>query len=73
VPIEAVRTPIGKHNGQAGSTASRRDSGHHQTEVIKRAGIEPAEVEQIVGGRVTQAGEQAANVAGNAWLSTRLP
>src|SRR5439155_15323 len=42
-------------------------------EVIKRAGIEPAEVEQIVGGCVTQAGEQAANVARNAWLSTGLP
>src|SRR5207247_9566112 len=40
---------------------------------IKRAGIEPAEVEQIVGGCVTQAGEQAANGTRNAWASTCLP
>ena len=44
-----------------------------QIEVVKRAGIEPAEVEQVVGGCVTQAGEQASNVTRNAWLSAGLP
>jgi acetyl-CoA C-acetyltransferase len=40
---------------------------------VKRAGINPGEVEQIVGGCVTQAGEQGSNVTRNAWLSAGLP
>src|SRR5207245_5538422 len=44
-----------------------------QIEVGKRAGVDPAEVEQIVGGCVTQAGEQGANVTRNAWLSAGYP
>src|SRR5262249_48269797 len=41
--------------------------------VVARAGIEPGAVEQVVGGCVTQAGEQGANVARNAWLAVGLP
>ena len=63
VIIEAVRTPIGKRNGRLAGLHPAEILAAVQTEVIKRAGIEPAEVEQIVGGCVTQAGEQAANVA----------
>src|SRR2546428_4812711 len=73
VIIEAVRTPIGKRNGKLAGLHPVQLLAHAQTEVIKRAGIEPEIVEQIVGGCVTQAGEQAANVARNAWLSTGLP
>jgi acetyl-CoA C-acetyltransferase len=35
--------------------------------------VDPAAVEQIIGGCVTQAGEQGANVARNAWLGAGLP
>src|SRR5690348_5224672 len=41
--------------------------------VVARAGIDPSDVEQVVGGCVTQAGEQGANVARNAWLVAGLP
>ena len=44
-----------------------------QVEVVKRAGIDASLVEQIVGGCVTQAGEQAGNVARQAWLLAGLP
>ena len=44
-----------------------------QIEVVKRCGVDPGAVEQIIGGCVTQAGEQASNVARNAWLSAGLP
>jgi len=73
VIVEAARTPIGKRNGKLAGMHPVQLLAHVQTEVIKRGCIEPAEVEQIVGGCVTQAGEQAANVARNAWLSTGLP
>ena len=36
---------------------------------MERAGIDPGEVEQIIGGCVTQAGEQSNNVVRNAWLT----
>ena len=73
VIVEAVRTPIGRRNGQLAGLHPVEILAAAQVEVVKRAGIEPATVEQIVGGCVTQAGEQAANVARNAWLSASMP
>ena len=37
--------------------------------MIEKAGVKPEEVEQLIGGCVTQAGEQAGNLCRNAWLS----
>ncbi len=73
VIIEAVRTPIGKRKGLLSGVHPATLLGAAQKAVIERAGIEPELVEQIVGGCVTQAGEQAANVTRNAWLSTGYP
>jgi acetyl-CoA C-acetyltransferase len=73
VIIEAVRTPIGKRNGWLSGFHAAQLLGAAQVEVVKRAGIEPSEVEQIVGGCVTQAGEQASNVTRTAWLNEGLP
>lgn len=73
VIIDAVRTPIGKRNGWLSGLHATHLLAAAQTEVIKRAGIEPELVEQIVGGCVTQAGEQGSNITRNAWLSTGLP
>ncbi|MCU1460493.1 MAG: fadA5 1 [Acidimicrobiales bacterium] len=73
VIVEAVRTPIGKRNGQLAGLHPTELLGAAQIEVVKRAGIDASEVEQIVGGCVTQAGEQASNVTRTAWLSLGLP
>jgi len=73
VIVEAVRTPIGKRNGQLSGLHAAELLGAAQVELVKRAGIDPAEVEQVVGGCVTQAGEQASNVTRTAWLSQSLP
>ncbi|HTT86876.1 MAG TPA: acetyl-CoA C-acyltransferase, partial [Acidimicrobiales bacterium] len=73
VIIEAVRTPIGKRNGWLSGFHPAQLLGIAQVELIKRAGIDASEVEQVVGGCVTQAGEQASNVTRNAWLSAGLP
>jgi acetyl-CoA C-acetyltransferase len=73
VIVEAVRTPIGKRNGQLAGLHAAELLGAAQVEVVKRAGIDPADVEQVVGGCVTQAGEQASNVTRTAWLSQSLP
>src|SRR5438034_2718972 len=73
VIVEAVRTTIGKRNGKLkdihpvvlGSLVLR--------EIVKRAGIKPEEVDDVVFGCVGQAGEQSLNIARNAWLTTGFP
>src|SRR5437762_1231683 len=73
VIVEAVRTPIGRRNGWLSGLHAAELLAAAQIEVVKRSGLDPAEIEQIVGGCVTQAGEQASNVTRNAWLSAGMP
>lgn len=72
VIVEAVRTPIARGKAIQGWL-----NGFHAVEllalslkgVLKKAGVENKHLEQIIGGCVTQAGEQAGNIARNAWLN----
>ena len=76
VIVEAVRTPIGRGHPEKGyykDTHPNELLGRCFTEVIARAGIEAAEVEDVVAGCVQQIGEQSFNVARNAWLQAGLP
>ena len=73
VIVEAVRTPIGRRRGALAGLHPAELLGHAQTALLERAGLEPAEVEQVAGGCVTQAGEQAGNVTRTAWLHAGLP
>jgi acetyl-CoA C-acetyltransferase len=73
VIVEAVRTPIGKRRGALAGMHPAEILGSAQTALVERAGIEPAEIEQIAGGCVTQAGEQAGNVTRTAWLHAGMP
>jgi acetyl-CoA C-acetyltransferase len=73
VIVEAVRTPIGRRNGWLSGLHATELLAAAQVEVVKRSGIDASLVEQIVGGCVTQAGEQAGNVARQAWLLAGLP
>jgi len=73
VIVEAVRTPIGKRRGALSGLHAAQLLGAAQVELIKRSGIDPADVEQIFAGCVTQAGEQSFNIARTAWLNQGLP
>ena len=73
VIVEAVRTPIGRRRGALAGLHPAELLGLAQTALLERAGIDPAEVEQVAGGCVTQAGEQAGNVTRTAWLHAGLP
>ncbi|MBW8804344.1 MAG: steroid 3-ketoacyl-CoA thiolase [Catenulisporales bacterium] len=73
VIVEAVRTPIGKRNGALATLHPAYLLGETYRELLKRTGVPADAVEQIVGGCVTQAGEQGFNVARTAWLSMGLP
>jgi acetyl-CoA C-acetyltransferase len=46
---------------------------HAQAGVLARSGFDPGQVGQVVGGCVTQAGEQASNVSRTAWLQNKFP
>lgn len=70
VIISAVRTPLGRRNGALSGTKAVSLLGHVLRATIEQAGLEPAQVEQVIGGCVTQAGEQSLNVTRNAWLNT---
>jgi len=73
VIVEAVRTPIGKRGGWMSSFHATELMALSQRGVIEKAGIDPKEVQQVVGGCVTKAGEQSFNIARNAWLASGLP
>ena len=73
VIVEATRTPIGKRNGELSGLHATKLLGASMLEVVKRSGIAPTELEQVVGGCVTQAGEQGSGVTRNAWLAAGLP
>ncbi len=73
VIVEATRTPIGKRNGHLAGLHATKLLGASMIEVVKRSGLDAAEVEQVVGGCVTQAGEQGSSVTRNAWLAAGLP
>jgi acetyl-CoA C-acetyltransferase len=73
VIVEAVRTPIGRRNGGLATVHPADLLATVQTEVVRRAGIDPAEVDQVVTGCVSQVGEQSFNVGRTAWLSAGLP
>src|SRR4051794_10592214 len=76
VIVEAVRTPIGRGHPEKGyykDTHPNELLGAVYTELIARAGIDAADVEDVIAGCVQQLGEQGWNVARNAWLQAGLP
>src|SRR5947207_896217 len=76
VIVEAVRTPIGRGHEEKGYYKDVHPSNllaKTYSEVIERAGIDAAEVEDVVTGCVQQFGEQGINIGRNAWLEAGLP
>jgi acetyl-CoA acyltransferase len=76
VIVEAVRTPIGRGHREKGYYKDTHPAdllGRTYTELLQRTGIEAAEVENVIAGCVQQFGEQAFNIARNAWLQEGLP
>jgi acetyl-CoA acetyltransferase family protein len=76
VIVEAVRTAVGRGHPEKGVFRDVHPNellGAVMSEVIDRAGIDAALVEDVVAGCVQQVAEQSANVARNAWLQAGLP
>jgi acetyl-CoA C-acetyltransferase len=73
VIVEAVRSPLGKRGGGLSTMHPADLLGTVQRACLERAGVDPAIVDQVLGGCVTAAGEQSFNVARTAWLTAGLP
>ncbi len=73
VIMEAVRSPIGRRGGGLSTVHPADLLGAVMIEAIARAGIEPGFVDQVVGGNVSQVGEQSFNISRTAWLAAGLP
>jgi acetyl-CoA C-acetyltransferase len=71
--VGAVRTPVGRRNGGLASVHPVDLGAHVLAEVVSRTGIDPAAVEDVIMGCVSQIGPQSVDIARNAWLSAGLP
>ena len=72
VIVDAVRTPIARGKQGRGDLCSFHPAhllARVQDTLVERNGIDPAVIEQVIGGCVTQAGEQSNNITRVAWLS----
>jgi acetyl-CoA C-acetyltransferase len=73
VIVEAVRSPIGRRGGGLSGLHPADLLGAVQRAAVERAGVDPGAVGQIIGGCVSQVGEQSFNVARTAWLAQGFP
>lgn len=74
VIVSTARTPIGKaYRGAFNETQAQTLGGHAIEHAVKRAGIDPAEIEDVIMGAALQEGSTRINVARQAALRAGLP
>jgi acetyl-CoA acetyltransferase family protein len=71
--VDAVRSPIGRRNGSLSGIRGDELAGHVLNALVERVGVEPAEVEDVQLGCVTQVGEQGWNIGRMAPLVAGWP
>ena len=72
VIVSAVRTPLGKRRGWLAGVHPANLLGHTLTQLLEHAGVDSEEVDQVIGGCVTQAGEQSNDMVRRSWLHAGL-
>src|SRR5215470_951752 len=73
VIVGAVRTAVGRKGGKLSGIRPDDLAGFVLNDLVRRVGIDPAEVEDVVVGCVDQLGEQGFNIARNAALIAGFP
>jgi len=73
VIVEATRTPFGRRAGALAAIRPDALLAHALGAVVARSGVAPERIDDVVAGCVSQAGEQAANIARQAALLAGLP
>jgi acetyl-CoA C-acetyltransferase len=74
VIVSTARTPIGRaYRGAFNDTQAQTLAGHAIAEAVKRAGVDPGEVDDVIIGAALQQGSQGSNIARQAALRAGLP
>jgi acetyl-CoA acyltransferase len=73
VVVDTVRTTLGKRGGALANWHPADLLGFALTTILDRTGVDPERIDDVVGGCVTQVGEQSTNVTRNAWVAAGLP
>ena len=73
VIVEAVRTPLGKHDGVLSHWHPVDLAAETLNAIVERTGLDPAVVDDVIMGCVMQVGEQSVNIARNAVLAAGWP
>jgi acetyl-CoA acetyltransferase family protein len=71
--VSAVRTPVGRRGGGLSGVHPAELGAHVLRTVVERSGIDPAAVDDVIMGCVSQVGPQSGDIARTAWLSAGLP
>jgi acetyl-CoA acyltransferase len=74
--IEACRTPIGRGHPEKGMFRDIHPSdllGRVFVDLLRRAGLDPVHVDNVIAGCAHQVGEQSSGVTRTAWLQKGLP
>jgi len=71
--VSAVRTPVGRKGGGLTGIHPAELGAHVLRAVVDRAGVDPAAVDDVIMGCVSQVGPQSGDIARTAWLSAGLP
>lgn len=71
--VEAVRTPVGRRRGGLAAVHPADLGARVLSELIARAGLDPAAVDDVVFGCVDAVGTQAGDIARTSWLAAGLP
>ena len=71
--VDAVRTPVGKRGGALAEVHSADLGAHVLAALVRRTGVDPAAVDDVILGCCDTIGSQAGDVARTAWLVAGLP
>jgi acetyl-CoA acetyltransferase family protein len=71
--VSAVRTPVGKRGGGLSAVHPAELGAHVLRAAVERAGVDPAAIDDVIMGCVSQVGPQSGDIARTAWLSAGLP
>ena len=73
VIVEAVRSPVGKRKGGLAGIHPTDLSAHVLRSLVERSGVDPAQIEDVIWGCVSQSGEQTFDIGRNAALAAGFP
>ena len=73
VIVDVVRTTFGKSGGSLANWHPTDLLGFALTSLVERTGVDPERIDDVIGGCVSQVGEQGTNLSRNAWVAAGLP